>query len=194
MGKKKIAILASGSGTNAEQIVKHFAGHDEVEVSLILSNKKNAFVLERAKNLGVASGVFDRSQFYESEKVLDDLKKLGIEYIVLAGFLWLVPLYLIKGYSGKIINIHPALLPKYGGKGMYGSKVHEAVVANQEKESGITIHLVDEIYDNGEVLCQEKIEVTEEDTADAVAAKIHLKEYEYFPKTIEEWILNLIER
>lgn len=190
MGKIKLAIFASGSGTNAEQISKHFAEHEEVEVALILSNKKTAYVLERAKNLGIDAVTFGREEFYNSESVLDRLKEEEIDYIILAGFLWLVPPYLIQAYRDKMINVHPALLPKFGGKGMYGDNVHKAVVAQGEKESGITIHLVDEVYDNGKILKQASVEISSDDTAASLAQKIHALEYEHFPKTIEAYVLN----
>ncbi|MCV9388613.1 phosphoribosylglycinamide formyltransferase [Reichenbachiella ulvae] len=190
MSKIKLAIFASGSGTNAEQISKHFAQHNEVEVSLILSNKKKAFVLERAKNLGIESHTFDRPTFYESEEVLELLKKNQIDFIILAGFLWLVPPYLIQAYRDKMINVHPALLPKFGGKGMYGDKVHQAVIAQQEEESGITIHLVDEIYDNGKILRQASVQIDPSDDPESLAQKIHALEYEHFPKAIEEYVLS----
>lgn len=190
MNNIKIAILASGSGSNAEQITRHFEKHDKITVSLILSNKKDAFVLERAKKLGVQNDIFTRTQFYESDEVYRSLKANAIDYIILAGFLWLIPSKLIAAYDQKIINIHPSLLPKFGGKGMYGSKVHEAVIANKETESGITIHLVDEIYDNGEVLCQQKVSISLKDTPDTLASKIHELEHKHFPETIENFILN----
>lgn len=188
---KRLAIFASGSGSNAEQITKYFQDNPEVSIELILTNKPKAFVLERAKQLGVESVVFDRKQFYYSSEIVDLLKLRKIDLVVLAGFLWLVPENLIAAYPDRIVNIHPALLPKYGGKGMYGSHVHEAVVANKEKETGITIHLVDEIYDNGAILRQEKCEVESSDTADQVAAKIHELEYKYFPKAIEEYLSKI---
>lgn len=188
---KKLAIFASGSGSNAEQIINHF--HDgqsnlEARVVLVLTNKPEAFVLERARRLGVESQVFDRATFYQSNEIVDMLRNRHIDLVVLAGFLWLVPENLIKAFSNRIVNIHPALLPKYGGKGMYGARVHKAVVANQEVETGITIHLVDEIYDNGKVLKQEKCEVSLTDTPDLVAEKIHKLEYQHFPRTIEEYL------
>lgn len=189
---KRLAIFASGSGSNAEQITNYFHSKgSEVTVELILSNKADAFVLERAKKMGVETSVFNRENFYHSNKIVDLLKEKKIDLIILAGFLWLVPKNLIAAFPDRIINIHPALLPKYGGKGMYGSRVHEAVVANQEKETGITIHLVDEIYDNGAILHQEKCEVLLSDNADQVAEKIHKLEYEYFPKTIEEYLSKI---
>lgn len=190
MSKKKIAIFASGSGTNAEQIIKHFQHHDQVEVALILSNKKDAYVLQRAANHNVPTNVFGRKDFYETENVNVLLLAMEIDYVVLAGFLWLVPPYLIKSFANRIINIHPALLPNYGGKGMFGDRVHEAVIANKERESGITIHLVDEIYDNGKILRQEKCQITSSDTAETLAKKIHQLEYKYFPVTIEIYIMK----
>ncbi|WP_456459645.1 phosphoribosylglycinamide formyltransferase [Reichenbachiella sp.] len=189
---KRLAIFASGSGSNAEQITKYFHNKQSgVSVELILTNKSNAFVLERAKKLGVETKVFDRDAFYHSDKIVDLLKSKDIDLVVLAGFLWLVPKNLIAAFPDRIVNIHPALLPKYGGKGMYGSHVHHAVVANKEKETGITIHLVDEVYDNGAILRQEKCEVSDADTPDQVAEKIHELEYEHFPKTIEEYLSKI---
>lgn len=189
---KRIAIFASGSGSNAEQITNYFhSGSNEVKIELILTNKANAFVLERAKNLGIESLVFNRETFYQTNEIVDELQGREIDLIVLAGFLWLVPENLIKAFPNRIINIHPALLPKYGGKGMYGDRVHQAVVANNEKETGITIHLVDEIYDNGKILNQEKCEVLPTDSPSDVAQKIHQLEYEYFPKTIEDYLTKI---
>ncbi|MEP2026477.1 MAG: phosphoribosylglycinamide formyltransferase [Reichenbachiella sp.] len=189
---KRLAIFASGSGSNAEQITNYFHSKEtEVSIDLILTNKPKAYVLERAKKLGVDSKIFDRDAFYKTNEIVELLKSRNIDLVILAGFLWLIPENLITAYPDRIINIHPALLPKYGGKGMYGSNVHEAVVANKEKESGITIHLVDEIYDNGAILRQEKCEVSATDTPDLVAEKIHELEYEYFPKTIEEYLSKI---
>lgn len=186
---KRLALFASGSGTNAEQIIRHFHRPDSsVKVELILSNKPQAYVLQRAKKLKVDSLVFDRHSFYQSEKIVEKLENRKIDLIVLAGFLWLIPKNIIRAFPDKIINIHPALLPKYGGKGMYGSHVHEAVVKNKEDETGITIHLVDEIYDNGTILCQEKCKILSSDTPDQVAHKVHQLEYKYFPQTIEKYL------
>ncbi|SMD35291.1 phosphoribosylglycinamide formyltransferase-1 [Reichenbachiella faecimaris] len=185
---KRLAIFASGSGSNAEQITNYFQDKKEARVDLILTNKPNAFVLERARKLGIESLVFNREAFYRSDEIITALKDRKIDLVVLAGFLWLVPNNLIAAFQNRIVNIHPALLPKYGGKGMYGAHVHHAVVANREKETGITIHLVDEIYDNGEILRQEKCEVLASDTPENVAEKIHKLEYEYFPKTIEAYL------
>lgn len=190
---KKIALFASGSGTNVENIANYFKESTEVECSLVLVNKKDAFVIERAKKLNIPAQVFSRDDFYNSNKVLDILTSYEIDLIVLAGFLWLVPQNLISKFNDRIINIHPALLPKYGGKGMYGSKVHEAVVANKETESGITIHLVNEKYDDGAILAQAKCEVLPTDSADVVAKKVHALEYEHFPKVIEQYIADYLD-
>ncbi|MFC2086182.1 phosphoribosylglycinamide formyltransferase [Bacteroidota bacterium] len=183
---KRIAIFASGSGTNAENIVNFFNDNPDVEVNLILSNKKDAYVLQRAKRLNVKSVVFSREEFYKSSKILNTLHSMKIDLVVLAGFLWLIPENIISSFRNMIVNIHPALLPKYGGKGMYGNFVHEAVIKNKEKESGITIHYVNEIYDEGQIIFQEKVEVLENDSPDSLAQKIHILEYKYFPKVIEE--------
>ncbi len=186
MKKKKIAIFASGSGTNAERIMAHFEDHSSGQVALVLSNKADAFVLERARRFRVPTRVFDRTCFYESTEILDLLKKFEIELIVLAGFLWLVPVYLIRAFPGKMVNIHPALLPAYGGKGMYGRHVHEAVIRNGDKKSGISIHLVNEEYDKGSILFQAVCEVKPDDTPESLAERIHLLEYRHYPEVIEK--------
>lgn len=186
--KSKIAIFASGSGTNAEEIIKYFQNHEHIEISLILSNNPDAFVLQRAKNHQIPQFVFTREMFYK-EKIVDEALR-GIDFIVLAGFMWLIPERLIKKFDNKMVNIHPALLPKYGGKGMYGSHVHEAVVKNKEKESGITIHWVNPAYDEGNIIFQAKCKVDPSDTADDVANKIHKLEYAHYPKIIEQVILE----
>jgi phosphoribosylglycinamide formyltransferase-1 len=182
---RKIAIFASGSGSNAENIINYFSGRSDVSFPFILCNKKDAFVHERAKKLNVPSITFDKIQL-ENGEILSLLQKEEIDFIVLAGFLLKVPENIILAYPDKIVNIHPALLPKYGGKGMYGMKVHEAVVANGEKESGITIHYVNERYDEGAIIAQYKCEVLPGDSAEDVARKIHELEYEYFPKVVGE--------
>lgn len=186
----RIALFASGSGTNVENIARYFAGHSQIEVVLVLSNNKKALVLERAKKLQIPSVVFDRYQFYESKHIIAELNKYQVDWIILAGFLWLVPKNLILEFPDRIVNIHPALLPKYGGKGMYGDKVHEAVVANHEKESGISIHYVNEAYDEGSLIFQDKITVLPGDTAHDVAQKVHALEYEHYPKVIENLVLK----
>ncbi len=184
---KKIAILASGSGSNAENIINYFSGRTDISFPFILCNKKEAFVHERAKKLHIPSITFDKMQL-ENGEVLSILEKEGIDFIVLAGFLLKVPENILAAYPNKIVNIHPALLPKYGGKGMYGMKVHETVVANNEKESGITIHYVNEKYDEGAIIAQYKCEVSAGDSPEDVAQKVHALEYEYFPKVIEKVI------
>jgi len=188
---KKIAILASGSGTNAESITNYFKHHPEIEVDVILSNRADAYVHERAKRLGVESGVFTREELKKPDGVAGYLEKRNINLVVLAGFLWLIPDALLNTFPGKIINIHPALLPAYGGKNMYGKRVHEAVLAAGEKESGITIHYVDEIYDHGKIIFQARCTVEKGDTPDRLAGRIHELEYKHYPKEIEKLLQGL---
>ena len=183
---KNIAIFASGSGTNAEQIVLYFKNHQEIKVSLILSNNKNAFVLERAKKLNIPNLFFKKNDIKDEKKFLGILKKHEIDFIVLAGYLCLVPNYLIKKFPNKIVNIHPALLPKYGGKGMYGIKVHETIINNKEKESGISIHFVNEKYDEGQIIFQAKCNISENETAESLSKKIHKLEHQFYPQIIEK--------
>ena len=179
-----IVLFASGSGTNVENIVNFFKNDQDTQISMILTNNPKAYVIQRAEKLGIPVRVFNRDDFYKNSTIIDLLKKIKPDLIVLAGFLWLIPENMIKAFPDKIINIHPALLPKYGGKGMYGSKVHEAVVANKEKESGITIHYVNERYDEGNIIFQAKCEVLPTDTPDDVANKVHGLEYKHFPRVI----------
>ena len=186
LSMKNIALFASGSGSNAGNIIKYFENHPEIRVDSVWSNKSGAYVLQRAIHLGVESYHFTRQDFIETDKLLKELQKRKIDLIVLAGFLWLVPSDFIEAFP--IINIHPALLPAYGGKGMYGSFVHEAVLQNKEKESGITIHLVDKEYDKGANLLQVRCPVFPDDSVDTLAARIHELEYQYFPKAIEEYL------
>jgi phosphoribosylglycinamide formyltransferase-1 len=186
---KRIAIFASGSGTNAENIAKYFQKSDEIKVSLILTNKSDAYVIQRAEKLSIPVMIFSRKDFYDDSLVLGRLLEEEIDLVVLAGFLWLVPPDILRAYEGRIINIHPALLPKYGGKGMYGDRVHKAVKESGDKESGITIHYVNEIYDAGEIIFQEKCPVDPEDTPDDIAQKVHQLEYERYPKIIEKLLL-----
>ncbi len=183
---KNIAILASGSGSNAENIAKYFEESDYARVSFIIANNPEAYVLERAKKLGIEAAVVTKQQFMEADSIIAMLKERNIDFVVLAGFLLLVPQKLIQAYPGKIVNIHPALLPKHGGKGMYGDRVHKAVVECGDSESGITIHLIDEQYDKGTTFFQAKCPVLPTDTPDDVAAKVHALEYEHFPHVIEE--------
>ena len=185
---KNIAVFVSGSGSNAENLFTYFSGSDVAKVNVLFSNKKEAYALDRAERLGLEAIVFDRDDFYYSSRVLDELKNRKIDYIVLAGFLWLLPAELIAAYPGRILNIHPALLPKYGGKGMYGDRVHRAVIEAGETESGITIHRVNEQYDSGDIVFQATVAVTPEDTPESLATKIHELEYEHFPKIVEQEI------
>lgn len=183
--QKNIAIFASGSGSNAENIIRYFENSTTFRCPVIISNKKEAYVHERAKQLGIKSVVFTREEL-KSEMIIDFLKANSINYIVLAGFLLKIPDTIIAAFPEKIINIHPALLPKYGGKGMYGDNVHKAVKAAGEKESGITIHYVNENYDEGNIIFQAKCTIQAKDSAEDIAQKVHALEYEYFPKVIEE--------
>jgi phosphoribosylglycinamide formyltransferase-1 len=188
--KTKLAIFASGGGTNAEHIIGYFKNHKNIAVGMILSNNKDAFVLKRALKHKIPQFVFDRDTFYK-EKTVDEVLKLNkIDLIVLAGFMWLIPQRFVKNYPNKIVNIHPALLPKYGGKGMYGHHVHEAVVKNKEKNSGITIHWVNEAYDEGAIIYQATCAITPSDTPEDVANKVHQLEYEHYPRIIEQLFLK----
>ena len=191
---RKIAIFASGSGTNAENIIKYFSNRNNAKVTLVLSNKREAYVLLRAATLEVKSVFFDRNEFYNDRKVLDYLLENDIDFIVLAGFLWLVPGNILEEFDGRIVNIHPALLPKYGGKGMYGEKVHKAVIDNHDTESGISIHYVNRNYDEGGIIFQVKCRVDLSDTPETLASRVHALEYEHFPKVIEELLNKLPEK
>ena len=183
---KRIVIFASGSGTNAQNIIEYFQKTGFAKATLVLSNKINAKVLERAKKLNVPSDNFSKEDLCNSDKMLNILRNENPDIIVLAGFLLKFPEFILNEFPNKVINIHPALLPKYGGKGMYGSRVHEAVIENNESETGITIHYVNENYDEGAIIFQEKVNVSEKDTPETVAGKIHKLEYAFFPKVIEE--------
>jgi len=182
---KNIAIFASGNGSNAEKIIRYFQNHPDTRVTLVLSNNKNAFVIERAKNLGVETVTFSKEQFYKTNEILEILNQNNTDLIVLAGFLWLIPGNLLQNFPKRIINIHPALLPKYGGKGMYGEKVHESVIKDGEVESGITIHFVNEFYDEGQIIFQARCLVEPSETIDSLAIKIHALEHEYFPAVVD---------
>jgi len=188
---KRIAIFASGSGSNAEKICEYFSDRTDVQVNLIFTNNPEAGVIQRARRLHVPVVVFDRKTFYESNRILEILKNNQTDLIVLAGFMMLIPASLVEAFPDKMVNIHPALLPKFGGKGMYGHFVHEAVVASKEKESGITIHFVNENYDEGNIIFQTSCTVTETDTPDSVADKIHVLEHAHFPRVIDEVLSNL---
>lgn len=187
----KIAIFASGSGTNAENLINFFKENKKIEISYIFSNNKNAYVIQRAKNHGIKHYIFSRTEFYDTQNIIEILKENQINFIVLAGFLWLIPEYLIHHYPNRIINIHPALLPKYGGKGMYGMNVHKAVINNNEQETGITIHYVNKDYDKGDIIFQAKCQVKKDDTPEDVAKKVHELEYEHFPKVVEKIVSKL---
>ena len=188
--KSRIAVFASGNGTNAEEIFRYFKNHPSIGVGLLLSNNPHAFVLERAKKFNIPSKVFTREEFKNPDLFISWLHEKEITHLVLAGFLKMIPDYLTKAYPEKIINIHPALLPKFGGKGMYGIKVHEAVRQSGEKETGITIHLVNDQYDEGKILFQAKCAVQESYSPEEINECVQKLEYEHYPKVIEQWILN----
>jgi len=183
--KKRIAIFASGSGSNAQKLMEHFKRSADTEISLVLTNNADAYVLQRADNFEIPSHIFDKNEFYKTESVIDLLKNLDIDFIVLAGFLWLIPKNLIEAYPGRIVNIHPAILPKFGGKGMYGDHVHNAVMAAGEPEGGITIHYVDENYDEGEYIYQAKYKIDKTDNLEMVKFKGQQLEHLHYPRIIE---------
>ena len=187
---KKLIIFASGNGSNAENIIKYFKNNPDVAVQSVFCNKPNAKVLDKAKAEKVNTFVFDKSELQNREIVLAKLENISPDLIILAGFLLKIPGFITSSFDQKIINIHPALLPKYGGKGMFGMHVHEAVVKNKEPETGITIHFVNEHYDEGAIIFQAKCEVLDTDTAEDIAAKIHKLEMEYFPRIIENTLNN----
>lgn len=188
---KYIAIFASGNGSNAVNIIKYFRFHKDIKIAAVFCNKPNAKVIDKAKHENREVFIFNKNELLASEKVLNKLYEYAVDVIILAGFLLKIPENIINNYPKKIINIHPALLPKYGGKGMYGMHVHEAVVKNKEKESGITIHYVNENYDEGDIIFQAKCKVLETDTAEDVATKIHTLEMKNFPGVIEETISRI---
>ncbi|WP_299115670.1 phosphoribosylglycinamide formyltransferase [uncultured Winogradskyella sp.] len=187
---KRIVIFASGSGSNAENLIKFFHNSDNASVIQVLTNNPHAKVLERCRRLKTSALSFNRIAFSKSNDVLNILKIAQPDLIVLAGFLWKFPEFILREFENKVINIHPALLPKYGGKGMYGMHVHKAVVTNKETETGITIHYVNENYDEGAIIFQAKCEVETSDTAEDVAAKIHKLEMEHFPKVVDKLLYN----
>ncbi len=190
MNKKSIALFASGNGSNAENLIRFFQNHPQIEVKMLVCNKADAPVVEKARALGVEVLVFTNEEFESGLTVLQELDYRAIDWIVLAGFLRKIPLNIIHGYQNRMINIHPSLLPKYGGKGMYGKFVHEAVVSAKEPKSGISIHLVNEEFDQGEILAQFETAVTPEDTWESLAAKIHALEHKHFPIIVEQTVLN----
>ena len=188
---KNIVIFASGSGTNAANIIRYLSEKKSASVKCVITNNPKAGVIEKAKNLGVPAVIFDKEALINPANLLADLNDLETDLIVLAGFLKKIPDEVVKAFPNRIINIHPALLPKYGGKGMYGMHVHEAVIQNKEPKSGITIHYVNENYDEGGIIFQSKTPVFEDDTPESLAERIHKLEYEYFPQIVEKVLLNL---
>ena len=192
--KKRIVIFASGSGTNTQNLIQYFQQSEFAEVVLVMSDKKGAKVFDRSKKLNVRCLHFDKMGLSASGGVLDLLKEARADYIILAGFLLKFPIHILKEFPNSVINLHPALLPKYGGKGMYGHHVHEAVVANQEKETGITIHYVNEHYDEGAIIFQKSVRLSKKDTPATVAEKIHELEYACFPQVIENIVLSEIRK
>jgi len=184
----RLAIFASGAGSNAAQIIQHFKNNPEVRIEMVVCNKPGAGVLEVASEAGIDKILIERDRFFKGDGYVPLLKQHRITHIILAGFLWKVPSTILQQWPNAILNIHPALLPKYGGKGMYGAHVHEAVIANGEKESGITIHCVDEIYDNGDIILQVRCNVEETDTPNSLATKIHRLEHEHYPAAIEQFL------
>jgi phosphoribosylglycinamide formyltransferase-1 len=187
---KKIAIFASGTGSNAKKIIEYFQENDQIQVDLVISNKRTAPVLEMAASFGIETIVIERASFYHTDALVKTLKERGIDLLVLAGFLWLVPDYLVKAYPNKIVNIHPALLPNFGGKGMYGMNVHKAVKAAGATETGITIHYVNEKYDEGKSIFQATCPVYESDTPEEIAKRVLQLEHSHFPKVIEKVLLE----
>jgi phosphoribosylglycinamide formyltransferase-1 len=190
MSNYRVALFASGSGTNAEAIMTHFKNHTAIAVVGVLTNNPQAYVLTRAVRFNVPTFVFNRQQLHETGEVLAWLNQHRVTHVVLAGFLWLVPASIIQHYSQRIINIHPALLPAFGGKGMYGMRVHEAVKAAGAAETGITIHLVNDRYDEGKILLQARTQLTGSETPEQIAQKVHALEYLHYPDVIEKWIRN----
>ena len=186
-----VAIFVSGSGTNCENIIRYFKDSEKVKIRLVVSNKADAYALVRAQNLDIPTTVMTKNDFNDQEKVMALMKEYDVDFIVLAGFLLMVPDFLIKTYERRMINIHPALLPKYGGKGMYGHHVHEAVKAAGEKETGMTVHYVSDVCDGGEIIAQFRTPLSPEDTPDDIAHKEHLLEMEHFPRVIEQIIDSL---
>lgn len=186
MKKKNMAIFASGSGSNCENIIRYFESSDRVAVTLVVSNKPDAYVLERTRKLGVPTAVVSKAELNDANVMLPLLRSHGVDFVVLAGFLPLVPDFLIEAFPRRMVNLHPALLPKYGGKGMWGHHVHEAVKAAGETETGMTVHYVSSVCDGGEIIAQYRVSLAPTDTADDIAEKEHELEMKYFPKVIEK--------
>jgi len=189
--KKRIAVFASGSGSNAQKIMEHFNKHPDAEVAIVLCNNPNAYVIQRADNFEIPSHIFDKFDFYQTDNIVRLLKSMEIDLIVLAGFLWLIPENLLKAFPNQIINIHPALLPKYGGKGMYGDRVHQSVLNNKEAESGITIHFVNENFDEGEIIHQSKYRIDKDDDIEMIKFKGQQLEHLHYPKVVESLLKKM---
>lgn len=187
---KRLAIFVSGSGTNMQRIANYFSNHPDIEVSLVVCNNPDAGAIARAESLGIPLMMIDKNSFKDPVSLIEKLYKRQIDWIILAGFLWLIPKALIQAYPNKIVNIHPALLPAYGGKGMYGEKVHQAVIHNGEKQSGITIHFVNEQYDDGAIIFQQQLELQADETPESLARRIHELEYKHFPEVIAQLVLK----
>ncbi len=189
--KKRIAIFASGSGSNAQKIMEYFKKHNDAEVAILLTNNPEAYVLQRADNFEIPSHIFDKHEFYETDNIVNLLKNLQVNIIILAGFLWLIPQNLLKAFPNKIINIHPALLPKFGGKGMYGDRIHQSVLDTGEEESGITIHFVNDQFDEGEVIYQSRFRIEKDDDLEMIKFKGQQLEHLHYPKVIEQLLKKM---
>lgn len=189
--KKRIAIFASGSGSNAQRIMEHFKKHNDAEVAIVLTNNQEAYVLQRADNFEIPTHIFDRQEFYQTSNIVNLLKNLQIDIIVLAGFMWKVPDNLLMAFPNKIINIHPALLPKHGGQGMYGDHVHKAVMANGDQESGITIHFVNENFDEGEIIHQSRFRIEKGDDLQMIKFKGQQLEHQHYPRVVEQLLKKM---
>ncbi|WP_420384885.1 phosphoribosylglycinamide formyltransferase [Roseivirga sp.] len=192
MNKKRLSIFASGSGSNAEKFFEHFKSHPEIEIVSIFTNNKSAGVIQRAERFGIPHHIYNRTYWETGEVIIDILKHEQVDFIVLAGFMLLIPGQLVSAFPNRIFNIHPALLPKYGGQGMYGMNVHKAVKAAGETESGLTIHFVNEAYDEGQILFQEKCQLDSTDSAEDIAAKVLKLEHKNYPKVVEQEVLKSI--
>jgi len=188
---KRLAIFVSGSGTNMERIGQHFSQHPEIQVALVVCSDPKAAALQRAEKLGIEAVVIDKSDLREGGKLLNLLLEKQIDWLILAGFLWLIPTELVAAFPNRIVNIHPALLPAYGGKGMYGDRVHQSVIQNQEKRSGITIHYVNNNYDEGNIVFQQSLDIAANETPESLAQRIHQLEHRYYPEVIEGLLLEV---
>ena len=191
MKTKRMVVFASGNGTNFHNIALYFVDKKHIQIALLIGNKPDAYVFERAKQWHIPSLLIDRESFYQTNKILNVLKEINPDLIVLSGFLWLIPENIVEQFPNRIINIHPALLPAYGGKGMYGEAVHKAVINNHDTESGITVHYVNNSYDKGDVIFQARCKVDPSDTPELLAEKVHALEYQHYPRIIEDVVTKL---